>query len=160
MLNVQCQMDNFWLEQDGRTLPIKKVTEEFQGKIRKVTKYEGDNFVMRRYIYKGSNEQKFVITHFIDSATNRNGLQSLALRFKVPMSGRMYDRKVAFLTDSTHAAMMSVKPLIARRPIALDDEGNPKDALSRRMIESIAAWDGFRLSQLSPNGFSIRKRAT
>ena len=152
--------ENFWLEQDGRKLPVKKTTEEYDGKIRKVTKYEGDNFVMRRYIYKGSNEQKFVITHFIDSATNHNGLQSLALRFKVPMSGRMYDRKVAFLTDSTHTATMSVKPLIARRPVALDDEGNPKDALSRRMIESIAAWDGFRLSQLSPNGFSIRKRAT
>ena len=118
--------ENFWLEQDGKKLPIKKTIGEYDGKIRKVTKYEGDNFVMRRYIYKGSNEQKFVITHYIDSATNHNGLQSLALRFKVPMSGRMYDRKVAFLTDSTHAAMMSVKPLIARRPIALDDEGNPR----------------------------------
>ena len=154
------QNQNFWLEQDGRTLPIKKVTEEFQGKIRKVTKYEGDNFVVRRYSYKGSIEQKFVITHFIDSATNANGMQSLAMRFKVHVDGKLHEKKVAFMTDSTHREMMSIKPLFARRPIALDDDGNAKDPMSQFVLDNIAAWDGFRLSQLSPNGFSIRKRAT
>ena len=59
----ESQNENFWLEQDGRKLPVRKTTEEFKGKIRTVTKYEGDNFVMRCYTYKGSNEQKFVITH-------------------------------------------------------------------------------------------------
>ena len=154
------EKENFWLEQDGRRLPVRKTTEEFQGKIRNVTKYEGDNFVVRRYIYKGSNEQKFVITHFIDSTTNANGMQSLALRFKVPVGGKLHEKKVAFMTDSTHREMMSVKPLFARRPIALDDDGNAKDPMSKFVLDNIAAWDGFRLSQLSPNGFSIRKRAT
>lgn len=160
MFNVQCSMLNFWLEQDGRRLPVRKTTEEFQGKIRKVTKYEGDNFVVRRYIYKGSNEQKFVITHFIDSTTSAAGMQSLAMRFSVPVGGKLHEKKVAFMTDSTHREMMSVKPLFARRPIALDDDGNAKDPMSKFVLDNIAAWDGFRLSQLSPNGFSIRKRAT
>ena len=161
-----CQSKNenknqsFWLEQDGRRLLVRKTTEEFQGKIRKVTKYEGDNFVVRRYSYKGSNEQKFVITHFIDSTTNANGMQSLAMRFKVPVGGKLHEKKVAFMTDSTHREMMSVKPLFARRPIVLDDDGNAKDPMSKFVLDNIAAWDGFRLSQLSPNGFSIRKRAT
>ena len=149
-----------WLEQDGRKLPIKKTTKEYDGKIRSVTKYEGDNFVMRHYIYKGSNEEKFVITHFIDSATNNNGLQSLALRFKVPMNGKLHEKKVVFLKDSTSREVMGVKPLFARRPIFLDDDGNAKDPMSKFVLDNIAAWDGFRLSQLSPNGFSIRKRAT
>ena len=149
-----------WLEQDGRKLPIKKTTKEYDGKIRSVTKYEGDNFVMRHYIYKGSNEEKFVITHFIDSATNNNGLQSLALRFKVPMNGKLHEKKVVFLKDSTSREVMGVKPLFARRPIFLDEDGNAKDPMSKFVLDNIAAWDGFRLSQLSPNGFSIRKRAT
>ena len=149
-----------WLEQDGRKLPIKKTTKEYDGKIRSVTKYEGDNFVMRHYIYKGSNEEKFVITHFIDSTTNNNGLQSLALRFKVPMNGKLHEKKVVFLKDSTSREVMGVKPLFARRPIFLDEDGNAKDPMSKFVLDNIAAWDGFRLSQLSPNGFSIRKRAT
>ena len=32
------------------------------------------------------------------------------------------------------------------------------DSVTRSMIDNIAQWDGFRLSQLSPNGHSIRKR--
>ena len=159
-LNVKGERLNFWLEQDGKVLPIRKITEEFKGKIRKETKYEGDNFILRRYIYKGSNEEKFVVTHFIDSTTNSNGMQSLALRFKVPVSGKLHERKVAFLTDSTNTEVMSVKPLFGRRPIFLDEDGNPKDSLSSFVLNHIAAWDGFRLSQLSPNAFSIRKRAT
>ena len=156
----ESQNANFWLEQDGRRLPIRKTTEEFQGKIRTVTKYEGDNFVVRRYSYKGSNEQKFVVTHFIDSATNANGMQSLAMRFKVPVCGKLHEKKVAFMKDSANREVMSVKPLFARRPIALDDDGNARDPMSKFVLDNIAAWDGFRLSQLSPNGFSIRKRAT
>ena len=156
----ESQNENFWLEQDGRKLPVRKTTEEFKGKIRTVTKYEGDNFVVRRYSYKGSNEEKFVITHFIDSATNANGMQSLAMRFRVPVGGKLHEKKVAFMKDSVNREVMSVKPLFARRPIALDDDGNARDPMSKFVLDNIAAWDGFRLSQLSPNGFSIRKRAT
>ena len=51
---------------------------------------------------------------------------------------------------------MSVQPLIARRPIDLQR----MDTITRMVLANIAQWDDFRLSQLSPNGYSIRKRAT
>ena len=101
-----------------------------------------------------------VHTAFIDSTTNADGLRSLSLRFEVPMEGADYDRRVLFLMDSTRVQGMDVKPLLARRPIHLGSDGAPADEKSRDIVAQIAAWDGFRLSQLSPNGFSIRKRAT
>ena len=150
----------FFIEQDGKTLPFTNIVQEQSGNVRRCTRYEGKNFVARLYTYKGSPEQKLVVTHFIDSLTNERGLQSLAVRFKVAQHGLPHQRSVLFLTSDSTPQTMHVKPLIARRPIRLDASGLPADSLSSRMLSDIAAWDGFRLSQLSPNAYSIRKRAT
>ena len=124
---------------------------ESRGAIRTVHKYTGRNFVIRAYTYKGGNEIKFVHTLIVDSLLNRRGLNELSIHFKVPMHGKAYERFVEF--DSRR---MSVQPLVARRNIDLARN----DRTTQKMIENIAQWDGFRLSQLSPNGYSIRKRAT
>ena len=141
-------------------MPFTNVVQEQSGKIRSCTRYEGKNFVARLYTYKGSPEQKLVVTHFIDSLTNERGLQSLAVRFKVAQHGLPHQRSVLFLTSDSTLQTMHVKPLIARRPIRFDASELPADSISSSMLSDIAAWDGFRLSQLSPNAFSIRKRAT
>ena len=155
-----CAAPRFFLEQDGHELPFTNVVQEQSGKIRSCTRYEGKNFVARLYTYKGSPEQKLVVTHFIDSLTNERGLQSLAVRFKVAQHGLPHQRSVLFLTSDSTLQTMHVKPLIARRPIRFDASELPADSISSSMLSDIAAWDGFRLSQLSPNAFSIRKRAT
>lgn len=149
-----------WITCNGRKLAVKNMVLEQRGTVRDCWRAEGENFLLRIYAYNGSNEIKMVHTAFIDSTTNADGLQSLAIQFEVPLQGADYERKVLFLTDSTRVRTMDVKPLIARRPIRLDNAGMPADDRSRDIISQIAAWDGFRLSQLSPNGFSIRKRAT
>lgn len=149
-----------WVECNGRILPTRSITKEQSGDVRDCWRMDGDNFSLRLYAYRGSNEMKIVHTFFIDSLTNENGLQSLSLRFEVPMNGADHFRKVLFLTDFTHVQRMDVKPLIARRPINLDRNGIPTDKRSSDILSQIASWDGFRLSQLSPCAFSIRKRAT
>ena len=156
----RCLMTKGWVECNGVRQPVKEIVREQSGTVRDCWKALGDNFLLRIYTYRGSNEIKIVHTAFIDSLTNADGLRSLALKFEVPMESEDYTRRVMFLTDTMQTIKMDVKPLISRRLIRMDSNGRPADAKSREIVAQIAAWDGFRLSQLSPNGFSVRKRAT
>ncbi len=159
-INGKKVLGEMWLEQNGKRQTVKNISMENNGDICQSWRLEGDNFVVRLYTYKGSNEIKLVHTAFIDSTTNANGLHSLALKTKMPLHSPLHQRAVVFMKDSTHLQRMDIKPLIARRPIHLDENGNPTDTQSENILSEIAAWDGVRLSQLSPNAFSIRKRAT
>ncbi len=141
----------FHVTLNGELCPVLSHEVEAKGNIREVHKYTGKNFIIRTYQYAGSKEMKLIHTLLVDSALNKQGLHELSIHFKVPMHGHAYERFVDFGGRS-----LSVQPLIARRPIHLDR----MDSITRKMLANIAQWDDFRLSQLSPNGFSIRKRAT
>lgn len=141
----------FYVTVNHTITPVTAHTIERQGKIETVHKYTGDNFVIRAYTYKGSNKIKLVHTLIVDSLLNRQGLNELGIHFKVAMHGRAYERYV-----NLDSHKMSVQPLVARREINM----KKMDDRTRLMLDNIAKWDGFRLSQLSPNGYSIRKRAT
>ena len=149
--NEEADIPPFHITLNHETTPVLKHEIESKGHIRTIHKYTGRNFIIRAYTYKGSNEIKFVHTLIVDSLLNRHGLNELSIHFKVPMHGKAYERFVEF---DNHK--MSVQPLVARRNIDL----KRNDKITQKMIENIAQWDGFRLSQLSPNGYSIRKRAT
>ena len=135
-----------------RECPIVEHIVERQGNVSTVHKFTGNNFIIRVYTYRGSKEVKLVHTLLVDSVLNKEGLKELSIRFKVPMHGEAYERYVKFDDRSR----MSVQPLISRRPIDLAK----KDPKTIEALGQIAKWDGFRLSQLSPNGYSIRKRTT
>lgn len=141
----------FQVTLNHKVTPITAHTIERQGRIETVHKYTGDNFIIRAYTYKGSDKIKLVHTLIVDSMLNRNGLNELGLHFKVAMHGKAYERYV-----NLDSHKMSVQPLVARREINMQK----MDERTRLMLDNIAKWDGFRLSQLSPNGYSIRKRAT
>ena len=141
----------FYVTLNHQVCPVLSHEVEMEGMVRKVHKYVGKNFIIRTYQYNGTSEGKLVHTLLVDSALNKEGLQELSVHFKVPMHGEAYERYVEL-----DGKRMSVQPLIARRSINLQK----MDAVTQSMIENIAKWDGFRLSQLSPNGYSIRKRAT
>jgi len=136
---------------NGKQCPILEEEIEYKGNIRTVHKYTGKNFIIRAYTAKGSDKIKFVHTLLVDSTLNADGLNELSLHFKVPMHGQMYERYVNF--DGHN---MGVQPLLARRKIDLVR----MDSITKSMLYHTAKWDGFRLSQLSSNCFSIRKRAT
>ena len=141
----------FYVTLNHKVSPILSHEVEAEGTVRTVHKYVGKNFVIRTYQYNGTREGKLVHTLLVDSALNKDGLQELSVHFKVPMHGEAYERYIDF-----EGKRMSVQPLIARRNIDL----RRMDSITQSMIANIAKWDGFRLSQLSPNGYSIRKRAT
>lgn len=141
----------FYVTVNHTITPVTAHTIERQGKIETVHKYTGDKFVIRAYTYKGSDKIKMVHTLIVDSVLNRQRLNELGIHFKVAMHGRAYER---YVNLDNHK--MSVQPLVARREINM----KKMDDRTRLMLDNIAKWDGFRLSQLSPNGYSIRKRAT
>lgn len=141
----------FYITVNHTVTPVTAHTIERQGKIETVHKYTGDKFVIRAYTYKGSDKIKMVHTLIVDSVLNRQGLNELGIHFKVAMHGRAYER---YVNLDNHK--MSVQPLVARREINM----KKMDDRTQLMLDNIAKWDGFRLSQLSLNGYSIRKRAT
>jgi len=137
------------------------VETEQEGRIRTTIKYTFDNAILRAYHYRGSNQIKLVHTLLVDSILNKEGLSELSIHFRVPMHGPAYQRFVAFPPEQyqrkvEEREVMSVQPLIARRPINIDQ----MDSVTVSMLNNIAQWDDFRLSQLSSNGYTIRKRAT
>ena len=151
----QLDFPPFYVTLNGQTCPILSHEVEAKGTFRKVHKYTGKNFIIRTYQYDGrdagTKDMKLVHTLLVDSALNKEGLHELSIHFKVPVQGEKYERFVTFGDQK-----MEVQPLIARRPIDLQR----MDPTTQSMLKNIAQWDDFRLSQLSPNGFSIRKRAT
>lgn len=142
----------FYVTVNGKIQPIVSKTYERDDYLRDIKKYSGKNFIIRTYENCLTTEVKLVHTLLVDSTLNKEGLNELSIHFKVPMHGEAYERYVQFEGNKS----MSVQPLIARRPINLETN----DAITQNMIKNIAKWDGFRLSQLSPNGYSVRKRAT
>lgn len=140
----------FYVTVNNKVQPVLSCAEESADDVRKVKKYTGKNFIIRTYNCFGM--KKMVHTLLVDSALNKDGLHELSIHFKVPMHGPGYERYIKFFDNKE----MSVQPLVARRNIDL----KANDAITQDMIRNIAKWDGFRLSQLSANGYSVRKRAT
>lgn len=145
-------LPDFSLTLNSHEQPQLTSAVEQEGEVRKVTKFTYPNAIVRAYQYAGSEEVKLVHTLLVDSALNSDGLSELSLHFPVAMHGKPYQRFVQF--DDEHP--LEVQPLVARRRIDLQ----AMDSITRFVLDNIAQWDGFRLSQLSSYGYTVRKRAT
>ena len=143
-------------------------------------------FVVRLYFWQGSEQVKMIHTFTYDGEQTRDFITSIGVRFGVPMRTETYNRHVAFAMSSDRIWTEPVQPLDGRRELRLrqspPEEGRgirqkhniqleqmsgkrvpPREAFDKpgqSLIDNWAQWDGFRLSQLTDNGFSIRKRAT
>ena len=153
---------------------------ERAGRVRTVVKVEGIHrsqkterawlpFVVRLYFYQGSDQVKMVHTFIYNGDEQKDMITSLGIRFQIPMCEEVYNRHVAFATDEGG---------VWAEPVQLLDQGNDHSRLrtmqlegktvegdsipfrSRQYLKDWAQWDGFRLSQLTDNAFSVRKRAT
>ena len=155
------QLPPFYLTVNNRKMKLLSVEKEQEGNVRTTYKYTFDHAIMRTYHYRGCSQIKLVHTLLVDSALNKEGLSELSVHFMVGMHGPAYSRFVAFPPEQykrkvEEREVMWVQPLIARRPINIEK----MDSVTKNMLANIAQWDDFRLSQLSSNGYTIRKRAT
>jgi hypothetical protein len=168
------------------TSSVKSVSVERAGDVRALVKIEGTHcsadgrewlpFIVRLYFYAGSNQIKMVHSFVFDGDQNADFIHSLGVRFDVPMREALYNRHVAFSCADGGVWSEPVQPLVGRRMLMHPDyngsslqklqmegeripDAGTFDAAGQTLLKEWAAWDGFRLSQLTADGFSIRKRA-
>ena len=167
---------------------LKKVQIEREGQVRTTLKLEGVHvneqgrewlpFVVRLYIYKGSGEIKMVHSFVYDGDQDKDFIRALGVRMDVPLRESLYNRHVAFSCEEGGTWSEPVQPLVGRRVLTLGkpQPGEPSlqqqqmegkripdydefDQKNRALLDNWASWDGYRLSQLSADSYSIRKRA-
>lgn len=133
-------------------------------------------FVVRLYFYAGSEQIKMVHSFVYDGDQKMDFIRSLGIRFDVPMREALYNRHVAFSCADGGVWSEPVQPLVGRRMLTMpqiqDDlslqqqqmEGKripPYEAFdekNRELLNDWASWNDYRLSQLTADAFSIRKR--
>lgn len=137
-------------------------------------------FVVRLYFYGGSEQVKMVHSFVYDGDQDKDFIRALGIRFDVPMREALYNRHVAFSCADGGVWSEPVQPLIGRRVLTLGKTGQPQNAPSlqqqqmegkripsyeafdeknRSLLDNWASWNSYRLSQLTADAFSIRKRA-
>ena len=133
-------------------------------------------FVVRLYFYAGSEQIKMVHSFIYDGDQKMDFIRSLGIRFDVPMREALYNRHVAFSCADGGVWSEPVQPLVGRRMLTMPQvqdelslqqqqmEGKripPYEAFdekNRELLNDWASWNGYRLSQLTADAFSIRKR--
>lgn len=138
-------------------------------------------FVIRLYFYGGSEQVKMVHSFIYDGEQNEDFIRALGIRFDVPMREALYNRHVAFSCADGGVWSEPVQPLIGRRVLTLGKPVEGKgdepslqqqqmegkrippyedfDEKNRSLLDNWASWNDYRLSQLTADAFSIRKRA-
>ena len=178
---TECKTSNNSSYTDYQSL-IKKISVEQAENIRSVIKIEGVHsdgkrewlpFILRLYFYAGSERIKLVHSFVFDGDQNNDFIKSLGITFDVPMREALYNRHILFSGSENGVWSEPVQPLTGRRQLSLngdrtlykqqiDGKRIPEyeafDAVNRNLIDNWASWDGYRLSQLNPDAFSIRKR--
>lgn len=133
-------------------------------------------FVVRLYFYAGSEQIKMVHSFVYDGDQKMDFIRSLGIRFDVPMRESLYNRHIAFSCADGGVWSEPVQPLVGRRMLTMpqiqDDlslqqqqmEGKriplyeAFDEKNRELLNDWASWNDYRLSQLTADAFSIRKR--
>lgn len=133
-------------------------------------------FVVRLYFYAGSEQIKMVHSFVYDGDQKMDFIRSLGIRFDVPMRESLYNRHIAFSCADGGVWSEPVQPLVGRRMLTMpqiQDEPSLQqqqmegkrippyeafDEKNRELLNDWASWNDYRLSQLTADAFSIRKR--
>jgi hypothetical protein len=159
---------------------IKKVTVEQSGPVRAVVRIDGVHqnkrgkswlpFTVRLYFYAGAESIRMMHTFVFDRDGTKDYIAGLGVRLKVPMRDAAYDRHVRFVGDGHGQVSEAVQGItgLRRDPGAtiraaqiagtkLADPATWDQRVTTR-LQYIPQWGDYTLSQLSANGFEVRKR--
>ncbi len=179
------QKDNILTYRDFTGI-IEKTTLEQSGPVRAVVKIEGKQkaesgnrlwlpFTIRFYIYDTIEAVKMVHSFVYDGEQSEDFIKGLGITFDIPLREQMYNRHVRFSGEKDGLWSEPIQPLSGRQQIrgpenysgmVYEDqiagkripEKNEFSKQGQFLIDNWAVWSDFRLSQLSPDGFTIRKR--
>jgi hypothetical protein len=163
---------------------ISEVTVEQSGPVRAVVKIDGKHrkgkrswlpFSIRLYFYAGADSFRMVHTITYDGTqepgkASGDFIRGLGVRFTVPMRDQAYDRHIRIGGEGTGLLREAVKGItgLRRDPgIAvqeaqyagkkLPDPATWDQRVTTR-LQYIPEWGDYTLSQLSADGFTLRKR--
>ena len=182
-----CLLQDAPAPEDGGTLArrefwgeVQKVTIEQNGPVRAVVHFEGKHrdeagrewlpFSLRLAFYAGSDAVRVMHSFVFDGDENRDFIAGLGLRFEVPMTGELHDRHIRFGGEGEGVWAEAVRNLsgLRRDPgkafTTAQFEGKATPPLAelpanvRDNLQFIPAWADFSLTQLTPDGFAVRKR--
>lgn len=156
-------VDSVVIERSGRVRTLYKVCGCHQGKDRRLFP-----FTLRFYFYKGSRQVRLIHTFIYDGDQDSDYIKGLGLSVEMPMKDSVYNRYVAFSTGENTLFTEPVQPLVARHPLPdgiyrqqmMHEPISPIDERTRSVMNHLASWDGYQLSQLTSGTCSIRKRTS
>ncbi len=159
---------------------IATLTVEQTGPLRAVVKVDGLHrssagrewlpFSVRLYFYAGAESVRVMHSFAFDGDDQKDFLRGIGLRFDVPMRDEPYDRHVRFAGQDGGLWAEGVRnltglrrdPGAAVRAAQLEGRATPPleqwGPQVRKLHHRIPAWGDYTLSQLSADGFQIRKR--
>jgi hypothetical protein len=157
---------------------IRSVTVEQDGPVRAVVKIEGVHrstsasrtwlpFVVRLYFFAGLEHVRMIHSFVFDGDQEQDFIRGLGVRFSVPLRDEFHNRHVRLAGESTGLFAEPVRSISGRRSMRPDLyasqlAGQALPALAelagRENVEHLAVWDGFKLTQISADSFSIQKR--
>lgn len=151
------------------TSNIHQVTVEQSGPVRAVVKIEGVHkstdgtrewlpFRVRLYFYAGSEAVRVVHTLIFDGDQQKDFIRGVGLTFAVPLREEALNRHVRFSGADGGLWAEPIQP----------GAGNPTQVAGKRIDtarfyapnpeQQYAIWSDYKLTQLSPEGFTISKR--
>ncbi|GHG23815.1 exo-rhamnogalacturonan lyase family protein [Streptomyces hydrogenans] len=165
-----------WERFDGE---ISGAVVEQAGPVRAVVRVDGKHrkgsrswlpFSVRLYFHAGSEALRMIHTITFDGDQDKDFIRGLGVRFTVPMRDAPYDRHVrlagqdqGFLTEAVQGVTgLRRDPGAAVRAAQVKGERLPDPATWDQRVTTrlqyIPTWGDYTLSQLTADGFGIRKR--
>ncbi|MDT9686030.1 Tat pathway signal sequence domain protein, partial [Streptomyces sp. TRM76323] len=165
-----------WERFDGE---IERAVVEQRGPVRAVVRIDGKHrkgsrrwlpFSVRLYFYAGAESFRMVHTITYDGDQNKDFVRGLGVRFTVPMRDAAYDRHVriagegeGFLTEAVQGITgLRRDPGAAVRAAQVKGEKLPDPSTWDQRVTTrlpyVPTWGDYTLSQLSADGFTLRKR--
>ncbi|GAA2659319.1 exo-rhamnogalacturonan lyase family protein [Paractinoplanes durhamensis] len=154
---------------------IRSVVVEQSGPVRAVVRIEGKHgswlpFTVRLVFFAGAESIRLMHTFIYDRDGSKDYIAGLGVRFKVAMRDAAYDRHVRFVGDGHGLLSEAVQGItgLRRDPGAvvraaqiagtkLPDPSTWDQRVTTR-LQYIPQWGDYTLTQLSANGFALRKR--
>ncbi|ETS80958.1 hypothetical protein PFICI_08487 [Pestalotiopsis fici W106-1] len=127
-------------------------------------------FTLRFYLYQDSEAIRVVHTVIYDGDQEKDFITGIGIRFDVPLSDQLYNRHVrlagvdgGFLSEAVQGITgLRRDPGQAVRAAQIQGEETPNittwDTRVSSAIQWIPSWSDYSLTQLSPDGFTLKKR--
>ncbi|KAJ8111506.1 hypothetical protein ONZ43_g5605 [Nemania bipapillata] len=128
-------------------------------------------FTVRFYLYAESDTIKVIHTLLFDGAADKDFITGIGIRFDIPLAGEeLYDRHIriagvdgGFLNEAVQGITgLRRDPGAAVRTAQFEGKKTPDVSTWATTVSSrlqwIPAWNDYTLTQLSPDGFTLKKR--